>query len=63
MDSTGQVDFRTTFSATLPKRICDRPERPWVAMTIKSTSFCFAALIISKNAFQEEEIHRAFFIL
>ena len=34
--STGQGALRITFSATLPKRACVRPVRPWVAMTIRS---------------------------
>jgi len=28
IESTGQGAFLTTFSATLPKRICDRPDFP-----------------------------------
>ena len=37
IDSTGQFDRATTLAVTLPSRICSKPVRPWVDMTIRST--------------------------
>jgi hypothetical protein len=47
---TGQGAWRTTFSATLPIRACERPVLPWVAMTIRSASLSVAASIIFSAA-------------
>ena len=48
--STGQAAVRRTRSVTLPSRKCDRPVRPWVPMTIKSTSHAAACATIIRAA-------------